>query len=48
MKIIFLILLILITNCTLIGPDYTRPEISLPNTFHQEVNKENVVTDLNM
>ena len=48
MKIIFLILLILITSCTLIGPDYKRPEISLPNTFHQEVNKENVVTDLNM
>ena len=42
----FFILLNLI-SCTLIGPDYKRPEINLPNTYHQETSKENVVTDLN-
>lgn len=47
MKIIFLISLIFITNCTLVGPDYKRPEINLPNAYHQEVNKENIATDLN-
>ena len=47
MKIIFLILLIFISSCTLVGPDYKRPEINLPNTYHQEVNKENMATDLN-
>ena len=47
MKIIFLILLILISSCTLIGPDYKRPEFNLPNAYHQGTNKENVVADLN-
>ena len=47
MKIIFLISLIFITSCTLVGPDYKRPEINLPNAYHQEVNKENIATDLN-
>ena len=42
----FFILLNLI-SCTLIGPDYKRPEINLPNAYHQELDKENVVTDLN-
>jgi multidrug efflux system outer membrane protein len=31
----------------LVGPDYKRPEINVPNAYHQEPNKENVVTDLN-
>ena len=44
--LVFFILINLI-SCTLIGPDYKRPEINLPNTYHQESNKENVVTDLN-
>jgi multidrug efflux system outer membrane protein len=48
MKIIFFILLILITSCTLVGPDYKRPEINLPKAYRQEINKDNVVTDLNM
>jgi multidrug efflux system outer membrane protein len=48
MKIIFLISLILITSCTLVGPDYKRPEIILPNAYHHEINKDNVVTDLDM
>ena len=34
-------------SCSLVGPDYKRPEINLPNTYHQEVDRENVVTDLN-
>jgi len=45
-----LLLLFIISNlisCTLIGPDYKRPEVNLPNTYHQEVNKENSATDLN-
>ena len=42
----FFILLNLI-SCTLIGPDYKRPEINLPNAYHQELDKENFVTDLN-
>jgi multidrug efflux system outer membrane protein len=36
-----------VISCTLIGLDYKRPEINLPNTYHQEVNKENIATDLN-
>ena len=47
MKIIFLVSLILVASCTLIGPDYKRPEINLPKAFHNEVGKENVVADLN-
>ncbi|MEY4149222.1 MAG: hypothetical protein RLZZ482_778 [Pseudomonadota bacterium] len=35
-------------SCTLVGPDYKRPEINLPNAYHQEINKDNVVTDLSM
>ncbi len=44
---LFFFILINLISCTLIGPDYKRPEINLPNTYHQESNKENVVTDLN-
>jgi multidrug efflux system outer membrane protein len=35
-------------SCSLVGPDYKRPEINLPSTYHQEINKDNVVTDLNV
>jgi multidrug efflux system outer membrane protein len=35
-------------SCTLVGPDYKRPEINLPNAYRQEINKDNVVTDLSM
>ena len=48
--ILRLLLLFIISNlisCALVGPDYKRPEINLPNTYHQEVNKENIATDLN-
>ena len=48
--ILRLLLLFIFSNlisCALVGPDYTRPEINLPNTYHQEVNKENIATDLN-
>jgi multidrug efflux system outer membrane protein len=45
--VLFFSILINLISCTLIGPDYKRPEINLPNTYHQESNKENVVTDLN-
>ncbi len=48
--IIRLLLLFIFSNlisCALVGPDYKRPEINLPNTYHQEVNKENIATDLN-
>ena len=44
---LFFFILINLISCTLIGPDYKRPEINLPNTYHQQSNKENVVTDLN-
>jgi len=44
---LFFFIFINLISCTLIGPDYKRPEINLPNTYHQESNKENVVTDLN-
>ena len=44
---LFFFILINLISCTLIGPDYKRPEINLPNTYHQESNKENAVTDLN-
>ena len=44
---LFFFILINLISCTLIGPDYKRPEINLPNTYHQESSKENVVTDLN-
>ena len=48
--IVRLLLLFIISNlisCALVGPDYKRPEVNLPNTYHQEVNKENIATDLN-
>lgn len=48
--ILRLLLLFIFSNlisCALVGPDYKRPEINLPNTYHQEVNKENIATDLN-
>ena len=38
----------MVASCTLVGPDYKRPEINLPNAYRQEINKDNVVTDLNM
>ena len=43
---LFFFIFINLISCTLIGPDYKRPEINLPNTYHQESNKENAVTDL--
>jgi multidrug efflux system outer membrane protein len=46
MKIIFLMLLILITSCTLVGPDYKRPEINMPTTYHQKYDKKNITSDL--
>lgn len=48
--ILRLLLLFIFSNlisCALVGPDYKRPKINLPNTYHQEVNKENIATDLN-
>lgn len=48
--ILRLFLLFIFSNlisCALVGPDYKRPEINIPNTYHQEVNKENIATDLN-
>ena len=48
--IVRLLLLFILSNlisCALVGPDYKRPEVNLPNTYHQEVNKENIATDLN-
>ena len=47
MKIIFLVSLILVASCTLVGPDYKRPEINLPNAYHPEINKDSVIADLN-
>ena len=47
-KKIFLFTLLSISGCTLIGRDYKRPEINLPSSYHQEINKDNVVADLNM
>ena len=48
MKIIFLFTSILIAGCTIIGPDYKRPEIILPNTYHQELTEDNTASNLNM
>ena len=48
LRFLFFCIFFSLISCTLIGPDYKRPEINLPNTYHQEINKENVVTDLNM
>jgi multidrug efflux system outer membrane protein len=48
--IVRLLLLFILSNlisCALVGPDYKRPEVNLPKTYHQEVNKENSATDLN-
>ncbi len=38
----------LIAGCTLIGPDYKRPETDIPQTFRNQINQENNLTDLNM
>jgi outer membrane protein, multidrug efflux system len=48
MRFFFLCLSFSLISCTLVGPDYKRPEINLPNAYRQEINKDNVVTDLNM
>ncbi len=48
MRFIFLCLSFSLMSCTLVGPDYKRPEINLPNAYRQEINKDNVVTDLSM
>ena len=37
----------MVASCTLVGPDYKRPEINLPNAYLNEISKDNVVADLN-
>jgi multidrug efflux system outer membrane protein len=46
-RFLLIFILSMLVSCSLVGPDYKRPEVNLPNTYHQEVNKENIVTDLN-
>ena len=48
--IVRLLLFFILSNlisCALVGPDYKRPEVNLPNSYHQEVIKENIASDLN-
>jgi outer membrane protein, multidrug efflux system len=47
LRLLLLFIFLNLISCALVGPDYKRPEINLPNTYHQEVNKENIATDLN-
>ena len=47
MRYLYLLVLATLVGCSLIGPDYKRPEINLPNAYHQEIDKENVVSNLN-
>jgi len=37
-----------LVSCSLVGPDYKRPEASLPNNYHQEVQGNNLNKDINM
>lgn len=46
-KLLTAFIVTLLTSCGLIGPDYKRPEINFPNTYHQEIAKDNVDTNLN-
>ena len=48
LRFIFFCLSFSLISCTLIGPDYKRPESNLPGAYHQEINKDNVAADLNM
>ena len=48
MRFLFFCIFFSLISCSLVGPDYKRPEINLPNSYHQEINKDNVLTDLNM
>ncbi len=48
MRFLFFCIFFSLISCSLVGPDYKRPDINLPNTYHQEINKDNVLTDLNM
>ncbi|MBW0156214.1 MAG: hypothetical protein KXJ46_03805, partial [Candidatus Methylopumilus sp.] len=48
MRFILVCISFSLISCTLVGPNYKRPEINLPNAYHQEINKDNVVTDLSM
>ena len=48
MRFLFFCIFFSLISCSLVGPDYKRPEIYLPNSYHQEINKDNVLTDLNM
>ena len=48
LRFLFFCIFFNLISCSLVGPDYKRPDINLPNTYHQEINKDNVLTDLNM
>ena len=48
LRFLFFCIFFNLISCSLVGPDYKRPDINLPNTYHQEINKDNVPTDLNM
>jgi multidrug efflux system outer membrane protein len=37
-----------LVSCSLVGTDYKRPEVSVPNSYHQEVQSNNLAKDINM
>jgi len=46
-RFLFFFIFLSLISCTLIGPDYKRPETNLPNTYRQEMDKENVIGEFN-
>lgn len=46
-RFIYFFIFLSLISCTLIGPDYKRPETNLPNTYRQEMDKENVIGEFN-
>lgn len=46
-KLLIFFSFILLTSCMLLGPDFKRPEMNLPNAYHHEIEKENIVLELN-
>ena len=50
MLIRFIILNVFISliSCTLVGPDYKRPDIAIPASYHQEVQQSNGANNLSM
>jgi multidrug efflux system outer membrane protein len=47
-RFIILSLFLSLISCMLVGPDYKRPDIAIPSSYHQEAQQNNIANNLNM